>query len=128
MGSRAGNRPWLREWSSLKVMMSKNGVGLSLLQASARDDHGVLCRYRRLIGKREPVRCRRDGADRSRGEGSQRARGADRLVQPLGARGDADWAGGWTAVAMAVCGNAGRRIGGRTARDAARPGRVQDDA
>ena len=39
----------------------ENGVRLGLLQASSRDDHGALCRYRRVIGKREPVRCRRDG-------------------------------------------------------------------
>src|SRR5713101_7803482 len=66
-----GNRPWLREWPSLRVMMSKNGVGLRRLQASVRDDHGALCRYRRFIGKREPMRCGRNRADRSRGEGSE---------------------------------------------------------
>src|SRR4051812_13466221 len=38
-------------------MVSRNGVRCSLLQASSRDDHGALCRYRRVIGKREPMRC-----------------------------------------------------------------------
>src|SRR5271155_635406 len=37
MGSRAGNRPWLRQWPSLKVMKLPNGVRLGLLQTSSRD-------------------------------------------------------------------------------------------
>jgi len=49
-----------------------NGVRLSLLQASLRDDHGILCGDRCVIGKREPVHCRRDGTDRARGQGGQR--------------------------------------------------------
>ena len=61
MGSRAGNRPWLWEWPSLRVMVLGNGVRLGLLQASSGDDHGALCRYRRVTGKRERVRCGRDG-------------------------------------------------------------------
>src|SRR5712671_1279856 len=56
MGSRAGNRPWLWQLPSLRMMELGNGVRLGLLQASLGDDHGALCRYRRLIGKREPVR------------------------------------------------------------------------
>ena len=39
---------------------------MGLLQASSRDDHGALCWYRRVIGKREPVRCRRDRTGRPR--------------------------------------------------------------
>jgi transposase len=64
MGSRAGDRPWLWQWPSLRMMELGNGVRLGLLQASLGDDHGALCRYRRVIGKREPVRCRRDRAAR----------------------------------------------------------------
>ena len=37
--------------------------GLRLLQASSRDDHGPLCRNRRVIGKLERVRC---GCERAR--------------------------------------------------------------
>jgi hypothetical protein len=58
----------------------RNGVRLGLLQASSRDDHGVLCRYRCVIGKCEPVRRRRDRADYARGQGCERARGPDRMV------------------------------------------------
>src|SRR5690348_14944867 len=36
MGSRAGNRPWLRQWPSLIVMKLETGVRLSLLQAHHR--------------------------------------------------------------------------------------------
>ena len=43
MGSRAGNRPWLRQWPSLRVMKLANGIRLDLLQTSSRDDHGALC-------------------------------------------------------------------------------------
>src|SRR6266481_2499711 len=53
MGSRAGDRPWLWQWPSLRMMKLGNGVRLGLLQASLGDDHGVLCRYRRVIGKRQ---------------------------------------------------------------------------
>ena len=35
----------------------RNGVRVGLLQASSRDDHGALCRYRCLIGKRDHLRC-----------------------------------------------------------------------
>src|SRR5580704_2962920 len=86
MGSRAGNRPWLWQWPSLRMMELGNGVRLGLLQASLGDDHGALCRYRRIIGKREPVRCRRDRADRARGQGGQRARDPDRMVPAFGPR------------------------------------------
>src|SRR6202045_4787741 len=60
--------------------VGNHGVRLVLLQASSRDDHGALCWYRRVIGKREPVRCRRDRTDRPRGQGGQRARRPDRVV------------------------------------------------
>src|SRR5258708_4192980 len=53
MGSRAGDRPWLWQGPSLRMMKLGNGVRLGLLQASLGDDHGVLCRYRRVIGKRQ---------------------------------------------------------------------------
>ena len=102
MGSRAGNRPWLWQWPSLRMMELGNGVRLGLLQASLGGDHGALCRYRRIIGKRKPVRCRRDRADRARGQGGQRARDPDRLVPRPRACDDADWAGSRTAVAVAT--------------------------
>ncbi len=47
--------------------VGKHGVRLGLLQTSSRDDHGALCRDRRVIGKREHLRCRRERADRTRG-------------------------------------------------------------
>src|SRR6266550_8343969 len=34
MGSRAGDRPWLCQWPSLRMMKLGNGVRLGLLQAS----------------------------------------------------------------------------------------------
>src|SRR4029077_17063716 len=68
MGSRAGDRPWLWQWPSLRMMKLGYGVRLGLLQASWRDDHGVLCRYRRVIGKRQLMRCGRNRANRARGQ------------------------------------------------------------
>src|SRR6266850_8154456 len=102
MGSRAGDRPWLWQWPSLRMMKLGYGVRLGLLQASWRDDHGVLCRYRRVIGKRQLMRCGRNRANRARGQGGQRARDLDRMVPRSGDCGDADRVGGRTAVAMAV--------------------------
>src|SRR5207245_10034952 len=64
MGSRAGNRPWLWQWPSLRMMKLGNGVRLGLLQTSLGNDHGVLCRYRRFIGKRQLMRCGRNRANR----------------------------------------------------------------
>ena len=37
MGSRAGDRPWLWQWPSLRMMKLGNGVRLGLLQASLGD-------------------------------------------------------------------------------------------
>jgi hypothetical protein len=79
--------------------VGNHGVRLGLLQASSRDDHGALCRYRRVIGKREPVRCRRDRTDLG-----QRARNPDRVVPRPGVCGEADRAGGRTTGIMAQTG------------------------
>src|ERR1700732_2030065 len=63
--------------------VGNHGVRLGLLHASSRDDHGALCWYRRVIGKREAVRCRRDRTERPRGQGGQRARRPDRWFRGL---------------------------------------------
>ncbi len=47
--------------------------GANLLQASRRDDHGLLCRNRRVIGMLERLRCGCERQDRARGQGCERA-------------------------------------------------------
>src|SRR5215470_1210916 len=89
-----------------------NGVRIGLLQAASRDDHGALCGYRCLIGKREHLRCRRERADCARSQGGERARGPDRMVWWSWDCCGADRARGRAAIAMAVCGHAGCWIAG----------------
>src|SRR5438552_13787629 len=91
--------------SSLKLMVSNQRSRRCPLQASSRDDHGPLCRNRRVIGILERVRCGRERQDRWRGQGCERACGADRLVWFAWVWAGADRAGGWPAVAMALCGD-----------------------
>jgi hypothetical protein len=45
---------------------------------------------RRVIGKRKPMRCGRNRADRARGQGGKRTRDPDRMVPRSGNCGDAD--------------------------------------
>ena len=81
------------------------------------------------LGKRERVRCRRDWPDRARGQGGQRARGADRLVLrglelALARIGlEAGPLSQWLYAGMREAG-----LAGRAARDPACPGCVQGDA
>src|SRR5436305_12800219 len=104
-------------WSSLKLMVSNQRSRACPLQASSRDDHGPLCRNRRVIGIRERVRCRGGRQDRSREQGFERACGADRLVWIARVWPGADRAGGGAAVAMALCGDEARGSCDRAAGD-----------
>src|SRR5262249_61722595 len=61
--------------------MVSNRSLASQLQASSKDDHDVLCRNRRVFGKRVRVRDRRSGQDDPRGQGGERAGGSRRLAQ-----------------------------------------------
>src|SRR5258705_13920068 len=97
---------WRARWSSLKLMVSSQRSRTCPLQASSRDDHGPLCRNRRVIGMLERLRCRCEREDRSRGQGCDRAGGADRLVGFAWLWLAAGWARGWAFLAMALCGHA----------------------
>src|SRR6202048_3646873 len=70
----------------------------------SRDDHGLLCRNRRVIGTVKRMRVGRRRQDRSRGEGRERAGGADCVAWQSRSCDDADRAGGGASVAMVVFG------------------------
>src|SRR3954451_18355283 len=71
-----------------------NGVRMGRPQASSRDSHGAFCRDRRVAERQQHLHGRRRGPDRARGEGGERAGGADRLVRRTWLCGDTDRAGG----------------------------------
>src|SRR5215471_3355666 len=77
---------------------------------SSRDDHGPLCRNRRVSGILEHLRCGRERPNRSRGQDRERTRGADRLVRFIGLCADPDRPGGWSALAMALLKKAGLAV------------------
>src|SRR5215468_9186468 len=114
--------------SSLKLMVSNQRSRDGPAPTSSRDDHGPLCRNRRVSGILERLRCGRDRPNRSRGQDRQRARGAHRLVRFIGLCADPDRPGGWSALAMALRGDEESRAGGRAFRDAARARCLQGDA
>src|SRR5450631_3860805 len=89
--------------------VNKTESGFRPLQASSRDDHGLLCRNRRVIGMLQHLRFGLERDDRAGGQGGERAGGADWVVPVAGLEPGADRLGGWTAVAMAVCRDAGSR-------------------
>src|SRR6202021_891552 len=63
-------------WSSLKLMVSLIlRPALPPAPIISRDDHGLLCRNRRVIGTVKRMRVGRRRQDRSRGEGRERAGG-----------------------------------------------------
>src|SRR5262249_38003731 len=72
---------------------SNNGVRGDRLQASSRDDHGPLCRNRRVFGIFERVRDGGGRQDRAGRQGVERARGLARLVWCACRERDADWVG-----------------------------------
>src|SRR5262249_23359146 len=59
--------------SSLRVMVFKQRSPGDRLQASSRDDHGPLCRNRRVFGICERVRDGREWQDRAGRQGVERA-------------------------------------------------------
>src|ERR1700685_3165066 len=98
-------RARLRSFAGQAVVPQSDGVtepGVSPLQASTRDDHGPLCRNRRVIGMLERVRCGCERQDRSGGQGRDPAGSADRILWFARGYGCADRAGGWAIVAMAL--------------------------
>src|ERR1700739_5030025 len=103
------------------------GVGMALLQASTRDDHGSLCRNRRVFGMLERVRGGCEREDRSGGQGGERARGADGLVWLTGVWAEPGWAGCWSLIAVAVRRNGEGGADGRAVGDAARSECIQGD-
>src|SRR3954471_9096526 len=70
-----------------------NGVRMGRPQASSRDSHGAFCWDRRVAERQQHLRGRRRGPDRARGEGGERAGGADCLVRRAWPCGDTDRAG-----------------------------------
>src|SRR6202048_1643268 len=125
MGSRAGNRAWLREWPSLRVMeleTTESGWACSKHHWGTNMEHyagiDVSLESASLCVVDAPGRIVREAKVASEPEIVPRSRACD----------DADRAGGRTAVAMAVCGDAGCGVDGRIARDPARPGRIQGNA
>src|SRR5207247_9721196 len=71
--------------SSLKLMVSNRSRAQGLLQASLRDDHGPLCRNRRVVGILERLRCGCEWQDCSGRQSAERAGCVDQLVRIAGA-------------------------------------------
>src|SRR5215210_7621429 len=116
-------------WSSLKLMVSLiRSPAIRLLQASSRDDHGLLCTNRRVIGTIKRVRRGWNRQDHSREEGCERTGCADGMDRFPGVRREPGWPGSWTAVAMAFHGNEAGRTRGRVAGDTPRSGCLQRHA
>src|SRR5712692_3792405 len=103
MGSRAGNRPWLWRWPSLRMMELETESG----SACSTHHRGTTMEYYAGIdvSLESASLCVVDATGRIVRQGGQRARDPDRMVPWPGARGDADRAGGRTAVAVAVRGH-----------------------
>src|SRR3954469_17914000 len=96
-------------------------------QASSRDSHGAFCWDRRVAERQQHLRGRRRGPDRARGEGGERAGGADRLVRRARLCGDTDRAGGRPVVAVAACRPHRGEVRGCAAGDPARQGSAVGD-
>src|SRR3954467_14685653 len=87
-----------------------------------RDSRGALCRNRRLLGTEQRVRGRRDGQDRARGQGGERAGGARRLLPAARPTAGPGRAGGGAAVAVGACRPGRGGLRGGAARDPAGQG------
>src|SRR5688572_15285162 len=92
--------------AGLAVVPHTEGVERSRLgrSSSTRDDHGALCRDRRVVERREHLRGGWERQDRPGRPGGERAGGSSGLVRQLGGAAGADRAGGGPVVAMALRG------------------------
>jgi len=124
-GRRPSSWQW---WPSLRVMVSMTGVGRepapSIIEGRPWSTmRGLTCRW---TARACVWWMRRSGS--CGGEDCQRASGIDRLVPRDWPCDGADRAGGRSAVAVTVCGDARGWACGRTAGDPTRPRCVQGDA
>src|SRR5690242_13134166 len=91
--NRWGNRPCRLPMEALGAAlqaMEKRGPRWVASSIEGEAQHGILCRIGRVGQGNERVRCRRRWADRARGEGGERTRGADRAAKRLAGWAEAD--------------------------------------
>ncbi|RNJ48126.1 AI-2E family transporter [Methylocystis hirsuta] len=101
---RNGPHPELGGGVVVPRMMVKRGSGLTPGPKHRRteDNHGTLCRDRRVFGTLERLHCGCEGEDRERDESPERSRCAHRFFQGASHSGGADRARSRTAVTMAT--------------------------